>query len=124
MTGKDKYAESTTSSDSTCHHHTVQEFAGTAGEDVTEFVRRLHSAAFARGLRSHDDWIADYASTLLSGNALIWWSLLEMEVQTNWCRLREALLAQFLAPRTTALPLRPAIPVSQNKITSLRHRLQ
>ncbi|KAG8995580.1 hypothetical protein FRB93_001084 [Tulasnella sp. JGI-2019a] len=123
MATKDKYAESTVSSDGTAHHPTVPEFAGTAGEDVTGFVRRLQSAAFSRGLRSHDDWIADYASTLLSGKAFIWWSLLGVEVQTNWCRLREALLTQFLAARATTPSPRPAAamppsPASGNEESS------
>ncbi|KAG8991976.1 hypothetical protein FRB94_012117 [Tulasnella sp. JGI-2019a] len=101
-------AESNISSDSTFRQPPVPVFLGTAGEDVTEFVRRLQSAAFARGLRSHDDWIADYASTLLSGEALVWWSSLEAEVQTSWSRLREALLAQFQVARMTASAPEPA----------------
>ncbi|KAG9019921.1 hypothetical protein FRB95_005473 [Tulasnella sp. JGI-2019a] len=107
MTGKDESAESTISPDCTCYHPTVPEFAGTDDEDVMEFVGRLQSAAFARGLRSHDDWIADYASTLLRGKAFIWWTRLGVEAQTNWCRLREALLTQFLAARTTTPLPRP-----------------
>ncbi|KAG9020592.1 hypothetical protein FRB95_003904 [Tulasnella sp. JGI-2019a] len=100
--------ESNISSASTFCQPPVPGFTGNADEDVRTFVQRLQGAAFARGLRSHDDWIADYASTLLSEEALIWWSSLEVEVQTSWYRLREALLAQFPVARMTAPAPEPA----------------
>ncbi|KAG9020595.1 hypothetical protein FRB95_003903 [Tulasnella sp. JGI-2019a] len=100
--------ESNISSDSTFCQLPVPGFGGNADEDVRTFVQRLQGAAFARGLRSHDDWIADYASILLSGEALMWWSSLGVEVQTSWYRLREALLAQFPVARMTAPAPEPA----------------
>ncbi|KAG9020415.1 hypothetical protein FRB95_004253, partial [Tulasnella sp. JGI-2019a] len=82
-----------------------------SGDDITEFVQRLQSAVFTRGLQPHDDWTASYASTLMSGEALIWWNFLDVEVQTNWSRLRTALLAQFSVIRMTVPAPQPAATV-------------
>lgn len=61
----------------------------------SRFPRRK---AFQEGKHTDNEWIAHYAASCLTGNALRWYEDQADEVQDDWKLLRKALLVRFPAP--------------------------
>ncbi|KAG9035980.1 hypothetical protein FS837_001792 [Tulasnella sp. UAMH 9824] len=73
-------------------------FGGSRDESSVEFIQLVQRLAFRHGRASHDAWIAQYASTCFSDDALIWYSELESETRESWATLRLALLRRYPPP--------------------------
>ncbi|KAG8906938.1 hypothetical protein FRB99_005712 [Tulasnella sp. 403] len=85
------------------------EFSG-GGLECEMFVQAVQRRAFAEEKHLDSGWIAGFAATLLTGDALRWFARLDEKVQTNWPLLRQALLARYPAirdptPSSTTLAL-------------------
>ncbi|KIO32018.1 hypothetical protein M407DRAFT_19044 [Tulasnella calospora MUT 4182] len=70
-------------------------FGGSPGESSTVFVQSVQRLAFEQGRADDDRWIAHYVSTCFEGDALIWYSDLEEEIQGSWRNVRAALLRRY-----------------------------
>lgn len=79
-------------------------FDGTAGEDVTFFLRGVTRAAFAQGHGSDNSWIAQYVETCLGGEALRWFSSLDEDTRSDFGKLREAMLKRFDLAAGASIP--------------------
>ncbi|KIO32029.1 hypothetical protein M407DRAFT_118691 [Tulasnella calospora MUT 4182] len=76
-------------------------FGGAAHESSASFVQSIQRTAFQHNRIRDDRWIAEYASTCFSGDALEWFLELEEETQESWKRLRLAFVRRF--PQTPKL---------------------
>ncbi|KAG8913928.1 hypothetical protein FRC01_004304 [Tulasnella sp. 417] len=68
------------------------------GEDLKEcerFISAVNKKARAEGKFRDDQWIADLVGASMAGDALIWWSSLDDEVQESWKLLRKAMLSRY-----------------------------
>ncbi|KAG8908288.1 hypothetical protein FRB99_007822 [Tulasnella sp. 403] len=87
-------------------------------QECEELVQVVQRKAFDEGKTRDYQWMADLASTLLTGNALRWYATLDEETQHNWQLLRRALLARYSEPApiveqddpTKSLPTFPSVP--------------
>ncbi|KAG8929916.1 hypothetical protein FRC01_003541 [Tulasnella sp. 417] len=70
-------------------------FHGSQSESSGDFVQSVARVAFERGRIDDDRWVAQYASTYLNGDALLWYCKLDEETQGSWKKLRSSLLEQF-----------------------------
>lgn len=70
-------------------------FKGNAEDQVEEFIRQIRAEAFQNGKSRDDEWIADFAGTCFAGNALWWYEGLELETQSSWKLLRQALVTKY-----------------------------
>lgn len=71
-------------------------FGGSLGESPAAFVRSVQRLAFQQGRVDDDRWIAHYVSACFDGEALLWYSELEEEIQGSWRNVRLALLRRYL----------------------------
>ncbi|KAG8952251.1 hypothetical protein FRC04_004958, partial [Tulasnella sp. 424] len=60
-----------------------------------DFVQKVQRIAFQQGKQRDDDWVADFAATCFSGEALEWYIGLDEETQTSWRKLRAGLIHQW-----------------------------
>ncbi|KAG8916838.1 hypothetical protein FRC01_002842 [Tulasnella sp. 417] len=70
-------------------------FGGAPHESSATFVQSIQRTAFQHNRIRDDRWIAEYASTCFSGDALEWFLELEEETQESWKRLRLAFVRRF-----------------------------
>ncbi|KAG8979857.1 hypothetical protein FRB90_007867 [Tulasnella sp. 427] len=70
-------------------------FDGTRGTQCSDFVRSIRQYAFNRGVYNDPQWIANYAATRLSNDALVWHILQPADVRNDWDRLERALCETF-----------------------------
>ncbi|KIO16602.1 hypothetical protein M407DRAFT_33747 [Tulasnella calospora MUT 4182] len=82
-------------------------FTGTGDFTCHQFIRSVRELALKAQKQRDDDWMADNASILFDGEALKWFESLDDDVQTDWKRLRRALLARFAQPAYEEAPPRP-----------------
>ncbi|KAG8910640.1 hypothetical protein FRC01_006219, partial [Tulasnella sp. 417] len=83
-------------------------FTGTGGLTSHEFIRAIRQHAVEAGKSRDEQWMADYASISLAGEALMWFEDLDDETQTDWKLLRRAIISQYPNPednRPKSLPL-------------------
>lgn len=73
-------------------------FRGEPSEEIEDFVRQIRAEVFERGKSRDDEWIADFAATCFTGNALWWYENLSPDIQGSWTLLRQALLAKYGLP--------------------------
>ncbi|KAG9033820.1 hypothetical protein FS837_002327 [Tulasnella sp. UAMH 9824] len=71
------------------------EFRGQNATECKNFIAALLKIAFAQGKQRDDQWVADFAATCMSDDALVWWSALDEEVQGSWKLLRQAMLSEY-----------------------------
>ncbi|KAG8929917.1 hypothetical protein FRC01_003542 [Tulasnella sp. 417] len=88
-------------------------FGGSKEESSVDFIQLVQRLAFQRGQANDDEWIAQYASTCFTDDALIWYSNLESEERESWATLRLALLRYYPPPPkirsfSTSSPSAPA----------------
>ncbi|KAG8909597.1 hypothetical protein FRC01_006844 [Tulasnella sp. 417] len=79
-------------------------FDGTVGQTCCEFVRSVYAYAFKNDKYHDPKWIAAYAATRLTGNALVWHSSQPPNVTDDWQRLKQALLDAFHPGGSTFTP--------------------
>lgn len=70
-------------------------FHGREGEACEGFIRTVREVAFGLGKIRDDAWMADFASTCLDGSALRLYESLDPATQSDWGRLRQALLTKY-----------------------------
>ncbi|KAG9017363.1 hypothetical protein FRB93_007477 [Tulasnella sp. JGI-2019a] len=77
-------------------------FNGTDNEDVTLFVRDVKRVAMAQGRQRDQEWMVDYVESCLGGQAMRWFSQLDVDsddqAPLSWRALRQGLLNRFGAP--------------------------
>ncbi|KAG8881656.1 hypothetical protein FRB97_009278 [Tulasnella sp. 331] len=98
-------------------------FRGRETENVTEFLQNVKKVAFAQGHQRDHEWLIDYVETCLADEALKWYTSLDEETQSNFDRLRIAMIERF--PVTAAsTPLAPAAvaPSSNAQVHSLSNQ--
>ncbi|KAG9020522.1 hypothetical protein FS837_008133, partial [Tulasnella sp. UAMH 9824] len=78
-------------------------FDGNEGLSSHELVQQVQRAAFQQGKQRDDEWVADFAATSFSGEALEWYVSLDEETQTSWRKLRAGLIQRWpVNPERTA----------------------
>ncbi|KAG9035978.1 hypothetical protein FS837_001790 [Tulasnella sp. UAMH 9824] len=70
-------------------------FHGSQSECSGDFVQFVTRVAFEKCWINDDRWVAQFASTCLNGDALLWYCKLGEETQESWKRLRISLLQQY-----------------------------
>ncbi|KAG8907427.1 hypothetical protein FRC01_007688 [Tulasnella sp. 417] len=70
-------------------------FHGRSGEEAEEFVHMVHQRALDVGKQQDNEWIAAFVSSCFVGGALRWYASLDLDVQDDWKRLRQAILARY-----------------------------
>jgi len=79
------------------------EFTGSSCTECEQFIHAVRGKAFEQGKDLNDDtfWIAQYASTGFSGDALRWHTTLDDSTRQDWSLLEKALLKQYQRPEDT-----------------------
>ncbi|KAG9021155.1 hypothetical protein FS837_007523 [Tulasnella sp. UAMH 9824] len=99
----------------------VPVFHGGTSSDCEEFIRAVYAYAFEKDKAEDDKWIAIYAASRLSGQALRWYARQDKAVKLDWSALQVALLDQYppsdddgrkedVAIESTAQPLPTNVP--------------
>lgn len=70
-------------------------FYGKSGQECEDFIRAVRKAGFQAKKIRDDAWMADFASTCLTGRALRFYESLSPEIQGDWRLLRQALLQEY-----------------------------
>lgn len=70
-------------------------FHGSKSESSGDFVQFVTRVAFEKCWINDDRWVAQFASTCLNGDALLWYCKLDEEPQGSWKKLRISLLEQY-----------------------------
>ncbi|KAG8898546.1 hypothetical protein FRC00_002670, partial [Tulasnella sp. 408] len=70
-------------------------FDGKEGLSSHDFVQQVQRTAFQQGKQRNDEWVADFAATSFSGEALEWYVGLDEESQTSWRKLRAGLIQRW-----------------------------
>ncbi|KAG8944042.1 hypothetical protein FRC04_002237 [Tulasnella sp. 424] len=68
------------------------------GEDATEcelFINAVSRHALSIGKQRDDQWVADFASSCFTHDALRWWNHLDDATQGSWRSLRNAMLLRY-----------------------------
>lgn len=68
------------------------------GEDATEceaFLNAVARQALSLGKQRDDQWVADFAASCFTHNALRWLNSLDDETQRSWKLLRNAMLSRY-----------------------------
>ena len=60
------------------------------------FIRWVRNSARDQGKGRDNDWMVDLAAGALGGDALIWYSELDVEISDDWRALQRALLARYV----------------------------
>ncbi|KAG8902884.1 hypothetical protein FRB99_003988 [Tulasnella sp. 403] len=83
-------------------------FSGGENEDCRTFIHWVKKYAFQAGKQRDDLWVADYAATLLVGDALQWFATeLDEDTSESWKELQKALILKYRPSRSQA-PTPPA----------------
>lgn len=82
-------------------------FSGSPTESASTFIQSVQRVAFKQRRATDDWWLAEYASTCFSDDALLWYSNLDEETYNSWRKLRMALLKQYYHDhkRSSARPI-------------------
>ncbi|KAG9043391.1 hypothetical protein FS837_009669 [Tulasnella sp. UAMH 9824] len=90
-------------------------FRGDSWEECSAFIQGVRNAAWEEGKIRDQAWMADFASIHLSAKALAWYARLPRDVQEDWSKLQEALVAQWSTSDDQAGPQNvPATPSAQS----------
>ncbi|KIO15849.1 hypothetical protein M407DRAFT_34543 [Tulasnella calospora MUT 4182] len=84
-------------------------FCGGSGEEAERFIRAVRDQAINERKRTDNEWIVMYAESCLAGEALRWYTYLDLDTKNNWEKLQQALLTQYprRGPGDPALNLIP-----------------
>lgn len=92
-------------------------FGGSPGESPTLFVRSIQRLAFQQDRVDDDRWIAHYVSTCFDGDALLWYSELDEQIQSSWRSIRIALLRRYPPTTGTGVLSVPGLALSPASTT-------
>ncbi|KAG8988336.1 hypothetical protein FRB90_002819 [Tulasnella sp. 427] len=70
-------------------------FEGRHAVECEDFIGAVQRYTFAQGKPVDDRWVAQFASSCFTRDALRWWSNLDDEVQSSWKLLRKAMLDRY-----------------------------
>lgn len=70
-------------------------FDGVKGLSSHEFVQKVQRTTFQQGKQGENEWVAHFAATCFSGEALEWYIGLDEETQTSWRKLRAGLIQRW-----------------------------
>ncbi|KAG9041151.1 hypothetical protein FS837_012676 [Tulasnella sp. UAMH 9824] len=70
-------------------------FHGSQSQSSGDFIQFVTRIAFEKCWINDDRWVAQFASTCLNGDALLWYCKLDEETQGSWKKLRISLLEQY-----------------------------
>ncbi|KIO19582.1 hypothetical protein M407DRAFT_30774 [Tulasnella calospora MUT 4182] len=70
-------------------------FRGDSWEECSIFIQGVRTAAWKEGKIQDQAWMAGFASIHFSAKALAWYSRLSRDIQEDWSKLQEALVAQW-----------------------------
>jgi len=92
-------------------------FQGGDSDECEKFVFRVQRWAFEDDKDEDDQWVARFASSCLSGDAVRFYVTLDQDVRKSWERLRQALLARYPASHPNvstpaAVPRSPPDPIA------------
>ncbi|KAG8945124.1 hypothetical protein FRC04_001190 [Tulasnella sp. 424] len=73
-------------------------FTGVGDLTCHRFIRSVREHAIEAEKQTDDRWMADHASVRFDDDALEWFESLDDETQTDWKRLRRAILARYSLP--------------------------
>ncbi|KAG8930802.1 hypothetical protein FRC00_000971, partial [Tulasnella sp. 408] len=68
---------------------------GESGEEAEKFVFSIRQRAHDVGKLEDPQWIATFAAAFFAGNALRWYSSLQIKVQKDWDALQRAIFIQY-----------------------------
>ncbi|KAG9003577.1 hypothetical protein FRB94_014555 [Tulasnella sp. JGI-2019a] len=89
------------------------QFSGTAEEDAEQFLERVDAIAWARKRQNDGDWLLQYTTGGLEGEALAWYVGLADENRCSWPNLRQKFAQRWIPTPivdTAAAPLMIAGP--------------
>lgn len=82
--------------DDTCCQPTLRlEFRGQDATECEDFINAIQRHTLSQGKQADDQWIAQFAASCFTRDALRWWSNLEEQVQWSWKLLRSAMLYRY-----------------------------
>lgn len=64
-------------------------------QEVEEFIRQVRAYALEHNKYRDDRWVAEYASTRLSGAALLWYEGKPEKTRQSWEQLHTSLLMEY-----------------------------
>ncbi|KIO32036.1 hypothetical protein M407DRAFT_118713 [Tulasnella calospora MUT 4182] len=70
-------------------------FSGSSDQSGADFAQAIQRFAFQNHVDRDDEWVARYAATCFTGNALLWYSDLDQDTQSSWRKLRAAILRRY-----------------------------
>lgn len=73
-------------------------FEGIDGTECERFIHSLRRRIFEEGRSDDNDWITQFVSTCVVGDALRWHSELSPEIQNDWSLLQKAMLTRYPPP--------------------------
>ncbi|KIO24617.1 hypothetical protein M407DRAFT_25957 [Tulasnella calospora MUT 4182] len=84
-------------------------FYGGSGEEAENFICAVRDKAINEKKRTDNEWIVMYAESCLAGEALRWYTYLDLDTKNSWEKLQQALLTQYSrgGPADPALNLVP-----------------
>ncbi|KAG8930701.1 hypothetical protein FRC00_001010 [Tulasnella sp. 408] len=80
-------------------------FKGIDGAEAESFIMSIQRIARKEGRSRDSEWIVDLVSSCLTGEALRWYVELDEDTQSDWKRLRKAILRRY--PSHTEPPITP-----------------
>ncbi|KAG8906413.1 hypothetical protein FRB99_006915 [Tulasnella sp. 403] len=90
-------------------------FCGSPNESISTLIQTVQRVALSQSMHNDGAWMAAYAASCFSEEALSWYNSLDSDVQTSWALLRPALLQKYpitahaLSPKL--IPTPAAAPV-------------
>ncbi|KIO32162.1 hypothetical protein M407DRAFT_18966 [Tulasnella calospora MUT 4182] len=94
----------TASSASPPHSNDAVIFRGESAEECEEFLYKVRRAVVDKGRQDDEKWITSYAASCMSGPALRWHVLLDVDTKSSWDALQRALITQWPAEQLKAIP--------------------
>lgn len=72
-------------------------------DDVLVFLQKLYRFAVSQGRQRDNEWMVDQLQGSLTGAALIWWTLLSDDIQSDFKKARAKMIWDFV-PREDEVP--------------------
>lgn len=71
------------------------EFRGHDATECEDFINAVQRYTLSQGKQADDRWMAQFAASCFTRDALRWWTGLEEDVQWSWKLLRKAMLGRY-----------------------------
>ncbi|KAG8903900.1 hypothetical protein FRB99_002600 [Tulasnella sp. 403] len=96
-------------------------FQGRNSSEAQDFIRKVYEHAAARNKLADNQWIADYASSCLQGEALTWYETLNPSVRRDWGQFQVVLVQHYVQP-TSGGELSPSLTTRSPQPGSVQNR--